>query len=80
VLVTVRFFAGARAAAGTAETKVDAATVEELVAVLTARHGEALARVLAVASFLVDETVCHDHRAALPPGASVDVLPPFAGG
>lgn len=80
MLITVRFFAGARAAAGTAETKVDAATVEELVTQLTNRHGETLGRVLSVASFLVDETVCHDRRATLPPGASVDVLPPFAGG
>jgi molybdopterin converting factor small subunit len=79
-MVTVRYFAGARAAAGIAEEKVSAATLDELVATMTREHGEALAKVLAVASFLVDEVVCHDRRAALPDGASVDVLPPFAGG
>jgi molybdopterin synthase sulfur carrier subunit len=79
-MVTVRYFAGARAAAGTAEEKVSADTVGELVELLTREHGPGLGRVLAVASFLVDEVVCHDRAAALPEGASVDVLPPFAGG
>ncbi|MGC9667053.1 MoaD/ThiS family protein [Planosporangium sp. 12N6] len=79
-MVTVRYFAGARAAAGVTEEKVEAATVEELLGLLEATHGAGLGRVLAVASFLVDEVVCHDRRAALPDGARVDVLPPFAGG
>jgi molybdopterin converting factor small subunit len=36
--------------------------------------------VLAVASFLVDGVTRHDRETALPAGATVDVLPPFAGG
>jgi molybdopterin converting factor small subunit len=79
-MVTVRYFAGARAAAGTTEEKVAARTVEDLVVVLAGAHGTGLARVLASATFLVDEVVCHDRTAVLPDGASVDVLPPFAGG
>jgi molybdopterin synthase sulfur carrier subunit len=79
-VVIVRFFAGARAAAGTPEAKVDAATLADLVQLLTADHGEPLARVLAVSSFLVDGQVNHDRAEALPDGAAVDVLPPFAGG
>jgi molybdopterin synthase sulfur carrier subunit len=79
-MITVRFFAGARAAAGTAEQKLAATTIDDLVTLLTAEHGEPLARVLAVASFLVDGTVCHDRAAAIPDGAAIDVLPPFAGG
>ncbi|HET8640567.1 MAG TPA: MoaD/ThiS family protein, partial [Pseudonocardiaceae bacterium] len=43
-------------------------------------HGERMARVLAAASFLVDGVACHDRGAPLPAGATVDVLPPFAGG
>jgi sulfur-carrier protein len=35
---------------------------------------------LKAASFLVDGLACHDRQAALPAGATVDVLPPFAGG
>jgi molybdopterin converting factor small subunit len=54
--------------------------VEQLAAVLTERHGERLAVVLKAASYLVDGLACHDRRAELRTGATVDVLPPFAGG
>lgn len=80
-MVQVRYFAGARAAAGgTRSESVEAASVDELVSLLTRRHGERLALVLKAASFLVDGLACHDRQAALPAGATVDVLPPFAGG
>jgi sulfur-carrier protein len=79
-MITVRYFAGARAAAGTTEEKVSAGTLDELVGVLTEAHGPALRGVLACASFLVDEVAWHDRGAELPEDASVDVLPPFAGG
>ena len=79
-MVTVRYFAGARAAAGVSSESVDAATVDDLVGVLTERRGERMALVLKAASFLVDGLACHDRQAALPTGVTVDVLPPFAGG
>ena len=80
-MLQVRYFAGARAAAGgVREESVDATSLDDLVTVLTAQHGERLAVVLTAASFLVDGLACHDRRAALPAGATVDVLPPFAGG
>ncbi|GAA1801242.1 MoaD/ThiS family protein [Planosporangium flavigriseum] len=79
-MVTVRYFAGARAAAGTMEEQVEAATLDQLVEALSAKHGPGLEKVFAVASFLVDEQVCRDWQAALPADATVDVLPPFAGG
>ena len=80
-MLTVRYFAGARAAAGgLSAEQVDAGSVEDLVTVLTQRHGERLAVVLKAASFLVDGLACHDRQAALPGGVTVDVLPPFAGG
>ncbi|MCA2212681.1 MoaD/ThiS family protein [Jidongwangia harbinensis] len=78
--LTVRYFAGARAAAGVSTEAVTAASLDDLVGVLTDRHGERLAVVLKAASFLVDGLTCHDRGATLPPGATVDVLPPFAGG
>lgn len=83
VHVTVRFFAGAKAAAGTSArtlTLPAGTPLEELVAGLAADHGDALARVLAASSFLLDGLAVHDR--ALPPadGAVLDVLPPFAGG
>ena len=78
---TVRYFAGARAAAGGASTEtVDAASLDDLTRALADRHGERLAVVLKAASFLVDGLACHDRQATLAAGATVDVLPPFAGG
>lgn len=77
--VTVRYFAAAADAAGCDEELLAAAsTVGELRAVLIERHGDAMARVLAAGSFLVDGVVSRDDVRAL--GARVDVLPPFAGG
>lgn len=79
--LTVRYFAGARAAAGRSEETVPAGrSLDELVDELGARHGERLAVVLKAASFLVDGLACHDRQAPLPAGVTVDVLPPFAGG
>ncbi len=80
-MLTVRYFAGARAAAGGVSAEPAAArTLDELLQLLTDRHGERLGLVLKAASFLVDGLACHDRRAALPQSATVDVLPPFAGG
>jgi molybdopterin converting factor small subunit len=78
--VLVRYFAAARAAAGVAEERLPAGSLAELVAAATAAHGVALARVLAVSSFLVDGLTSSDRASPLPDGATVDVLPPFAGG
>jgi molybdopterin synthase sulfur carrier subunit len=80
-VLAVRYFAGARAAVGGVSTEqVEASTLDELLQTLTDRHGERLAVVLKVSTFLVDGLTCHDRRASLPAGATVDVLPPFAGG
>ncbi|SDT73877.1 MoaD/ThiS family protein [Actinoplanes derwentensis] len=80
-MLTVRYFAGARAAAnGTSSETVSAASLDDLIQVLTDRHGERLALVLKAASFLVDGLACHDRTVPLPAGATIDVLPPFAGG
>ncbi|MEU5780193.1 MoaD/ThiS family protein [Micromonospora lupini] len=79
--LTVRYFAGARAAAGRAEEVTAAGrSLDDLTTELGQRHGDRLAAVLRVASFLVDGVACHDRRAPLPGGATIDVLPPFAGG
>ena len=80
---TVRYFGGAKAAAGTKSELVAlraGATVEGLVTALAASHGSALARVLAAASLLLDEVAVRDRSAVIRDGAIVDVLPPVAGG
>ncbi|AGZ46788.1 MoaD/ThiS family protein [Actinoplanes friuliensis] len=79
-LLEVRYFAGARAAAGLSTERIAADSLDDLTSLLADRHGERLALVLKAASFLVDGLACHDRQAALPAGATVDVLPPFAGG
>jgi molybdopterin synthase sulfur carrier subunit len=80
--VTVRYFAGARAAAGVPAEQVPtpgALPLPDLVERLGERHGPGLVRVLAVSSFLIDEIPGSRDR-VVPAGAVVDVLPPFAGG
>ena len=78
-MVTVRYFAAARAAAGVSEETLEVGTLGALRKVLAAR-GDRLARVVQVASFLVDGQTCHEADAPLPAAATIDVLPPFAGG
>ena len=75
--VTVRYWAGARRAAGTDEEQRSENTIGELRAAL-AQRGE-LAKLSEVASFLVDGAASSD-ATVLHDGAVVDVLPPFAGG
>ncbi|MFF0728950.1 MoaD/ThiS family protein [Streptomyces sp. NPDC004134] len=80
---TIRYWAAAKAAAGTAEEPYAADTLAEALAAAGARHGEGLVRVLARCSFLVDGRAVggRDHAGvALADGGTVEVLPPFAGG
>jgi sulfur-carrier protein len=79
-VATVRYFAGARAAAGRSAEEIPAGTLKELVEELELRHGSALARVLTVCSFLVDGQGCREPATPLGDAVTVDVLPPFAGG
>ncbi|GAB2939367.1 MoaD/ThiS family protein [Micromonospora polyrhachis] len=79
--LTVRYFAGARAAAGVDEEAVPLSpSLDRLAESLVDQHGPRLATVLAAASYLVDGVAWHDRQAPLPQGATIDVLPPFAGG
>ncbi|WP_275691347.1 MoaD/ThiS family protein [Pseudonocardia broussonetiae] len=81
--VTVRYFAAARAAAGTEAEKVQlptGSTVAAALDALRAQHGPEFAVVLARCSFLLDEVAVRDQAVPLGPDAVLDVLPPFAGG
>jgi sulfur-carrier protein len=81
---TVRYVDVAKSAAGGRSELVavrGGATVNGLIAALAASHdGEALARVLAAASVLLDGVAVHDRSAVIPDGAVIDVLPPVASG
>ncbi len=76
--VTVRYWAGARAAAGVASDTVPGRTVAEAVTAAVDLH-PALRAVAGVATFLVDGAAAAQDR-VLSPGATIEVLPPFAGG
>ncbi|MDO5700848.1 MAG: MoaD/ThiS family protein [Bowdeniella nasicola] len=81
-MTTIRYFAGAAQAAGTETTEVRPRAGQDLgslAADLGARNAD-LAKVLAVASFVVDGTVTSDRALVIDDAAAIDVLPPFAGG
>jgi len=81
--VLLRYWAGARHAAGVAEEPVAASTLAEALEAARSGHGPELSRVLEICSFLVDEQPVGTRdpaSVALVEGAVVDVLPPFAGG
>lgn len=87
VRVRVRYFAGARAAAGVTEETVRIASegfpgagVDAVLDAILALHGAALARVLPACSFLLDGVAVRDRSTEVTEGAQFDVLPPFAGG
>jgi sulfur-carrier protein len=80
--ITVRYFAAARAAAGSDCEQLavrSGATVGELVDTLAGRSQE-LARVLGRCSYLCDGLAVRNKAQPLQAGNTIDVLPPFAGG
>jgi molybdopterin converting factor small subunit len=80
---TIRYWAAAKAAAGTAEEPYRAATLADALDGARARHDAEFARVLQRCSFLVDGNPVGTRDPAsvpLPEGGTVEVLPPFAGG
>jgi len=88
--ITVRYWAGARAAAGTAEDvwETDGTTGEltlaDVVARVLERHpGEQMARTVGVCSVLLGDQPVRTQDPAtvvVRPGDVVELLPPFAGG
>jgi len=84
-MVTVRYWAAAKQAAGVAEEVLTAGTLAELLAAVRARHpaAPALEGVLTRSSFLIDGEQAGNRPPAsvtLREGAVVEILPPFAGG
>lgn len=82
--VTVRYWAGAQAAAGVATEQLEIGgrselgTVGDLIEVATTRH-PGLRAVFALSAVVVDGRRL-DPADSVPEGAHVEVLPPFAGG
>ena len=85
----IRYFAAAAASAGVEQEEIVTGTAmarSEVQQLLTSRHPSApagektLAHVLPQCSWLVDGVALRDEQGAIAPSATVDVLPPFAGG
>lgn len=82
-MAVLRYWAGARAAAGVTEEQVDAATLAAALDAARVGRDERFARVLSVCAFVIDEQpagLTPPDQLALTPESVVDVLPPFAGG
>lgn len=82
---TIRYWAAARAAAGTGEERYDGPrTLADLIAAAVSAHsGDGLPKVLGRCSWVVDEAPVggRPHGAvALGADSVVEALPPFAGG
>ena len=77
---TIRYFAGAAEAAGTDEEQLDGATVGEVLAAARRAHDDRLAEVLERCSVLHAGRYVDDDSTPVTAGATIDVLPPFAGG
>lgn len=76
---TIRYWAAARAAAGTPEEPYDGLTLGDVLDQAAARRGPEFARVLSRSSLLVDGLRAR-RETRLDDAAVIEVLPPFAGG
>ncbi len=80
---TIRYWAGARAAAGVESEPFAAETLADALDAARAARGPEFARVLSVCSYIIDGdpvgTRPHG-EVKLVDGVTVEVLPPFAGG
>lgn len=79
-MTTMRFFAAARAAVGQDETTVDAMTLDAALRSVTAADPDRWTALQERCSYLVDGVTTRDRSTALDGVATVDVMPPFAGG
>ena len=82
--VTVRFWASVRSAAGVVEDTFPPGTVTDLLAEVGSRY-PATVELLPRCSVLLNAMAVHDlagagRDRAVPPGTTMELLPPFAGG
>ncbi|HEX2858304.1 MAG TPA: MoaD/ThiS family protein [Propionibacteriaceae bacterium] len=78
-MATIRWFGAAAEAAGSDVEPTSAATLGDALAAAVLAHPP-LEAVLARCSVLIDGVRTSDPASAVGSGATIDVLPPFAGG
>lgn len=78
----IGYYASAADAARVDTEKIltSACTVGELAVVLSERHGEPLASIIATSKFLLGEDVVRGPATPINGHVKIDILPPFAGG
>lgn len=85
-VVTIRYFAAAKAAVGRGRDELDAAgrsiadLLDEVASTATGGSPAEVGAVLARCSFLLNRSATTDRARVLSDGDTLDVLPPFAGG
>jgi sulfur-carrier protein len=83
VTVSLHYWAGARAAAGTAGEAIEAQSVAQALQIASRQRSDPrFDRVIKASSILVDGRAAHqqDLEQRLSQAVQVEVLPPFAGG
>lgn len=78
--VQVRFWAGAKSAAGRSEMVVAPGSAREILAQLRGELGETFYSVATTSSLLLDGVALHDLDKPILLGSTLEILPPFAGG
>ena len=78
--ILIRYWAGAKAAAGVESEEIEAPTVAAALSQAIGTSRGELARVIERSSLLLDGVVVHERTMTLTDGQTLEVLPPFAGG
>ncbi|MEI7549210.1 MAG: MoaD/ThiS family protein [Actinomycetes bacterium] len=78
--VQVRFWAGAKSAAGRSEMVVAPGSARQILIQLRSELGESFYAVAATSTLLLDGVALHDLDRPLCAGSTLEILPPFAGG
>ena len=79
--IVFRLFAAARDAAGASQVELQSGPIPQALEALRAGRSAEFGRVLGISSLVcAGERIDPDSDQLLPPGAVLDVLPPFAGG
>ncbi len=78
-MITVHFYAAARAASGLDEMKIAVTSVQEVLKQCSSLNS-VMNQIIPQCGVLIDGIPCHDFEARLPSGTRIDILPKFAGG
>lgn len=80
-MICIRFWAGAREIAGTAQQSAAPGQLTDVLAALVHEQGPRMESLLSVSVLLLDGVqVTRDTDVDVPDGSQLEILPPYAGG